>query len=141
MDARTTTAIHTPKTDWIETQLAAIRRNADGIVAALAHAPGDTHSLDDVTAGVLLGRYKLWENERAFALTEIHHFPRESHCHVFLAGGTIDGILDLYEQAKDDSKREHGCVLMTISGRKGWERALAPHGWRHAMTTLYKEFD
>lgn len=95
---------------------------------------GGTHTFDDLTVMVLQGRLRLWTTANSVALTEIVEYPRQKHYHVFAAGGDLDEIratIPLIEQAARDA----GCCKMTLSGRRGWSRALVQNGWVEQFTT------
>ena len=101
---------------------------------------GGTHTFDDVAQGILDGKLQLWPAERGCAVTEIVIYPRIKVLHVFLAGGEMDQIIDMIDSAVEWSKTQ-GCTSMTISGRHGWQKALAKHGFKPVMTVLKKEYD
>lgn len=101
------------------------------IEAALAYS-GGTHTFDDIAAGVLSGRFRLWVRPNGCAVTEFVNFPRKRVLNVFLAGGEMQAIKDL-EQPAAEYARANGCQSMTISGRVGWQRAL-PH-WQQVHQT------
>lgn len=107
--------------------------------AAMAHN-GQTHTFDDLTAMVLQGRLRLWTTANSAALTEIIEYPQQKHYHVFAAGGDLSEIVEtipLVEQAARDA----GCCKLTITGRRGWVRALEKHGWTEAFTTCVRSVD
>ena len=101
------------------------------IEAALAYS-GGTHTFDDIAAGVLTGRFRIWERPNGCAVTEFVVFPRKKVLNVFLAGGEMQAIKDLEAPAAEFA-RANGCHAMTISGRAGWKRAL-PH-WQQVHQT------
>lgn len=104
---------------------------------ALAYS-GNTHSFDDIAFGVLGHRYQLWPLENSCAVTEFVEFPRQKHFHVFLAGGTLNEILQLNEPFAQFAKANN-CTVMTIAGRPGWEKVLEKLGWDYQFTTLKRE--
>jgi hypothetical protein len=104
---------------------------------ALAYS-GDTHTFDDIALGVLGHRYQLWPLENSCAVTEFVEYPRQKHFHVFLAGGTLNEILQLNEPFAQFAKA-HKCTAMTIAGRPGWEKILDKLGWEYQFTTLKRE--
>lgn len=98
---------------------------------------GGTHDFDDLTLMVLKGDLRVWTTENSIALTEVVEFPRQKHYHVFAAGGSLDdiaGTMPLIEQAARDA----GCCAITLSGRRGWVKALAQHGWVEQLTTCVR---
>lgn len=104
---------------------------------ALAYS-GDTHSFDDIALGVLCHRYQLWPLENSCAVTEFVTYPKQKHFHVFLAGGTLNEILELNETFAQFA-RANNCTAMTIAGRPGWEKILDKLGWDYQFTTLKRE--
>ena len=111
-----------------------IDANRHHIEAALAYS-GGTHSFDDVKAAIIAGKMQLWAGKDGCAVTEIIQYPAKRVLHVFLASGTMEQILDMSDSAMAWG-RAQGCTSMTLSGRKGWERALAPHGFKPVLVTL-----
>lgn len=113
-----------------------IEANRQHIEAALAQG-GDTHTFEDVRDMILDGRLQLWHGPRGCAVTEIVTYPRKKALHVFLAGGDMDQIIDMLDSAVTWGKAQ-GCSVMTISGRMGWQRVLAKHGFSPVLITLEK---
>lgn len=104
---------------------------------ALAYS-GDTHTFDDVSRFVLQGTHHLWPLENSCAVTEFVVYPRTKHFHVWLAGGTLNEILQLNEPFAQFAKA-NGCSAMTIAGRPGWEKVLNKLDWNYQFTTLKRE--
>jgi len=100
---------------------------------------GDTHSFKNVVDGVLSGKMQLWHGSTGCAVTELVVYPKKKVLHVFLAGGTLDQILDMHSDAVKWAKKQ-GCDGMTLSGRRGWKKALESKGWNEKLTTMAKEF-
>jgi hypothetical protein len=96
---------------------------------------GGTHDFQDVADGILSGRMQLWPAEKGCAVTEIVEFPKKRTLNVFLAGGEMDTIVDMLKSAETWGKAQ-GCSAMTVAGRKGWKRVLAPHGFNEVFTVL-----
>ncbi len=113
-----------------------IDANRHHIEAALAYS-GDTHTFDDVKAAIIAGKMQLWVGKDGCAVTEIIQYPAKRVLHVFLASGTMEQILDMSDSAMAWGAAQ-GCTAMTLSGRKGWERALAPHGFVPVLVTLQR---
>lgn len=101
---------------------------------------GNTHTFDDLTAMVLQGRLRMWTTENSVALTEVIEYPQQKHYHVFAAGGDLTEIVEtipLVEQAARDA----GCCKLTLTGRKGWVKALQQHGWEDQFTTCVRRLE
>lgn len=105
--------------------------------AALGHGDGN-HTFDDVAAGVLTGRYRLWVRPNGCAVTEVLQFPRKKVCNVFLAGGEMQTVKDLQAPCEEYA-RAMGCSSVVQTGRKGWSRELKEQGWRETHVTLERK--
>jgi hypothetical protein len=107
--------------------------------AALDYAP--THNLSDVKALVEQCAVTFWPARRSALVTEINVFPRMTTFHFWLAGGEINRgalreLLDEIHPKTVAYAREHGCNVMTTSGRPGWARVL---GYRPLFYTSVRE--
>jgi hypothetical protein len=114
-----------------------IEANRKHIEAALEYC-GGTHVFDDVARAILEGRMQIWPAKQSCAVTEVIQYARKKVLHVFLAGGDLDEIVAGLESAVAWG-RTQGCTGLTMSGRKGWERVLAKHGFSPVMITLERE--
>ena len=106
------------------------------IDAALSYADG-THNFDDVVAMVMRGQLRLWALPNSVMLTEVVDFPRERHYHMFLGGGDLEEILAMHPQV-EKAALEADCVKLSVTGRRGWTKALVKHGWVEKHTTVQK---
>lgn len=104
------------------------------IEAALRYG-GFDHTFDDVASRVLSGKAYFFCNETACAVCEVVRFSQASSFHVWLAGGTLEGVLALTPEAEEVAKQLN-CNRLTLTGRKGFARALQPHGWNHTHVTM-----
>ena len=104
------------------------------IESALAYG-GGTHEFEDVVASVLKEKMQVWVNNDSIAITEIIVYPRKKTLHCFLAAGKAKDIIEMMPSAAAWG-RAYGCTKFTISGRKGWSRVLAKHGWTPILYTL-----
>lgn len=117
------------------------------IASALKRAD---HSSEDVRAHIERGTMQLWlawdPGRSAGAgkpvgccVTELIESPRGRCCNVVVvAGSRFD---EAYSAMEPDIIRwaaSWGCVRLQMTGRKGWVRKLAGHGWRQIMVTLEK---
>ena len=115
-------------------QFDALIRCRDWIEAALSYSD-HTHTFDDIAAGILSGRFRLWEKPRGCAVTEFIVYPRKKVCNVFLAGGDMQVIKDLQEPCSEFA-RMNGCSELVLTGRKGWVRALEKNGWVESHVSM-----
>lgn len=112
-------------------------RCKDWLAAALEYAD-DTHDIEDIWEGVQEGRYQFWPGKESAIITEFHVYPKKRSLHVFLAGGKLDELLDMWDSMEIYAKAT-GCASLSVSGRKGWMRALESRGAKYLCTTVVKE--
>lgn len=94
-------------------------------------------AIDDVRAELEAGNAHLWLGERSAMVTTIADFNGERIIECWLAGGDMGEILSLTPAIEDHARRV-GCTQAHITGRRGWVRALAPHGYEHYATVVRK---
>ncbi len=104
------------------------------IEAALEYS-GGTHDFEDVKRGIIEGRMQLWPGTQSAAVTEVVKYDKKKVLHIFLAGGDMEELIDMIDSAAKWG-RTQGCTSLTMAGRKGWERALAPSGFKPVMIVL-----
>ncbi len=81
----------------------------------------------------------LWVGERSCVVTvpsAVGSVP-ERAVHVWLAGGDLREIVEATPRI-EAIVRDAGCTQVTIEGRKGWVRALAPLGYEYQATVVRK---
>jgi hypothetical protein len=100
---------------------------------------GGTHIYEDIVEAVIEGRMQLWPAKKSCLVTEITAFPRKKVLHFFLAGGELDEILEMHEYVVQWAMKQ-GCESMTLTGRKGWVKALNSKGWKSQLVLLEKRF-
>jgi hypothetical protein len=128
-----------PITDWLESQMVELRRHETRIRAALEHAPGFTHSFDDVVVGVLRYQYRLWSWEKSCIISEIKAYPSgQRHYHLWLGAGDLDELLAAHDEVFEAARKDK-CSHLTLTGRRGWERPLVKHGWSPLLVTFERE--
>jgi len=116
-----------------------IEENRQHIEAALEYG-GGTHTFEDVRDMIHKGTAQLWVGPDGCAVTEIIVYPRKRVLHCFLAGGKLEQIVDMIDSAVAWGKTQ-GCSDLTLSGRMGWQRALAQYGFKPVLITLAKGFE
>ena len=113
-----------------------LKRCRQWIEDALAYS-GDTHDFVHIVDGLIEGKFQFWSNEECCVITEVIDYPKKRVLHIFLAGGKLDHIRALEEKAVQWAK-SIGCSAFTLTGRKGWEKALKNDGWEYAHTSMVK---
>lgn len=109
------------------------------IEAALAYS-GDTHDFDDVACAIINSKMQLWPAKEGCLVTELLQYPKKKVLHIFLAGGKLESITDMHGDVMTWGKAQ-GCTALTLSGRKGWIKALEKFNWKPTLVALTKEID
>lgn len=104
---------------------------------ALARA-GGTHTYEDVLQSISAGDMFFWPASKSCMVTEIVQYPRKRALHVFLAAGDLAEIKDM-EASLIAFAQSLKCSALSMSGRKGWTKALRDMNWQEAHITLVKE--
>lgn len=104
---------------------------------ALLYASG-THDIEDVWQGIEEGRFLFWPGKNSAVVTEIYVYPKKKVFHIFLAGGDLEELLEMWDSIEIYAKVV-GCSSLSVSGRKGWVRVLESRGAKHLCTTVAKE--
>jgi hypothetical protein len=108
---------------------------AEGLLAALLEGGGE-HSLGDVISLIVSGECQMFEGDGATIITEIVETPQQGMgVHIWLAAGELEKVIALSREVLDWA-REIGCTRATLTGRKGWVRALRGEGWSHEMVVM-----
>jgi hypothetical protein len=108
------------------------------IEAALKKS-GDLNTWDEVVDGISSGIMQLWANNSACIVTEIVVYPDVKAVNIFLAGGELDGILQMTKNVKEWAKLQ-GCSFASFSGRFGWQKPLEKMGWKPHSIKMHLEF-
>ena len=112
-------------------------RCAKGLENALVY-PNGTHDIEDVGDGIEAGRFEFWPGKNSAVVTEIYVYPKKKVFHIFLAGGKMEELLEMWDSIEVYAKVV-GCTSLSVSGRKGWMRVLESRGAKHLCTTVIKE--
>ena len=115
-----------------------LERCREWIESALEYG-GGTHLFEDIVEAIAEGRMQLWPAKDSCLVTEITLFPRKKVLHVFLGGGDLDEILGMHQSVVQWAK-DQGCESLTMTGRKGWVKALKNDGWKSQLVLLEKRF-
>lgn len=107
------------------------------IEAALEH-DGGFHNVEDIEGYIASGSAQFWPGARSAVVTQFWNFPRAKALNYWLAGGDMEELLDDMQPVIEAWARDNGCTHIVIAGRKGWERAMKPHGFEALWTALGK---
>lgn len=101
---------------------------------ALEYSPG-THDLEDILYAISTGEMQLFANKGGCAVTQIVEYPKKKVLFVFLAGGELDSVISLHDEAMEYAK-SRGCDTLMQIGRMGWTRELKKHGWENKSACM-----
>jgi len=107
------------------------------IEAALEYT-GGTHDIIDIYEGLYKGTFQLWPAKNSCLVTEIIKYPKKKVLNIFLGGGDLTEILSMHEDVIRWAK-EQGCSALNMTGRFGWKKPLAQHGWKPMHSSYVKE--
>ena len=107
------------------------------IEAALTYS-GGTHDIIDIYEGLHNGTMQLWPAEKSCLVTEIIKYPKKKVLNIFLGGGDLTEILSMHDDVISWAKQQ-GCTALNMTGRFGWKKPLAKHGWEPMHTNYVKE--
>ena len=103
---------------------------------ALQHA-GGLYGLDDVLAEARAGRAQIWERGDTVAVTELLRYPRATAVRYWLVGGHAGEARTLLPEIEAWA-REQGATRAEATGRHGWRRLAAAHGYEPVATQFAK---
>lgn len=106
------------------------------IERALKHA-GGSHTFTDVVDLVREGKMFFWPGEYSCLVTEFVQYPRQRLLHVFLAAGDMDEIKRMEPSLRTFAESVK-CNAISLTGRRGWVRALADLGFKEGHTIVVK---
>tara|TARA_R100000482_G_scaffold13473_1_gene4012 strand:- start:70 stop:429 length:360 start_codon:yes stop_codon:yes gene_type:complete len=107
------------------------------IEAALEYT-GGTHDIIDIYEGLYKGTMQLWPAKDSCLVTEIINYPKKKVLNIFLGGGDLTEILSMHDDVISWAKQQ-GCTALNMTGRFGWKKPLAEHGWQPMHTSYVKE--
>lgn len=71
-------------------------------------------------------------------MLECIDYPQCRDLHIFLAGGNLGELKHWYAHEAPKAARALGCNRITLSGRRGWVRALRDAGGVELCTTVVR---
>lgn len=101
---------------------------------------GDPHYTSaDVWNEIREGRATLWPGNQSTAVTTVIECPQGRRFNIWVAAGDMTELIEEIYPAMEQAARELGCRSVTITGRRGWVRALRDIGFKEAATVVAKE--
>ena len=88
---------------------------------------------------LISGQYQLFVSEHSALVTTVIPYPRATVLHLFLAGGNLEELEQLYLEAEKYA-RYMNCKLITLMGRFGWKKSfLTEYGMKPTCLQMSKE--
>lgn len=104
--------------DWLRE----FRRVQIHIENALEYNSG-TILLQDIIDQIATGEMHLWAGKDSAIITQFVTFPRKKALHVPFAGGNLAEMEEMAPYVRLFAKTAK-CDMVTVAGRKGWERTF-----------------
>lgn len=100
------------------------------IQRALDHNDG-AYTLNDVVNQCIANTLTYVSFDGGFYVVQVNEFPQCRKLHVFLAGGSMDAVLNNQPLLVEIAKYNR-CSHITMTGRLGWAKVLPKYGWKQA---------
>ena len=107
------------------------------LVEALEHS-GGSHTFQNIVDSVQQEVMQFWPMEKSCLVTEVINYPNLKTLHIFLAGGDLQEIKSI-NNTLEFLCQEIGADYISLSGRRGWIKALADIGYELSHVTLAKK--
>tara|TARA_R110000737_G_scaffold74496_1_gene103588 strand:+ start:240 stop:647 length:408 start_codon:yes stop_codon:yes gene_type:complete len=107
------------------------------LVEALNHS-GGSHTFQNIVDAVQNEVMQFWPMEKSCLVTEVINYPNLKTLHIFLAGGDLEEIKTI-DSTLEFLCQEIGADYISLSGRRGWIKALADIGYELSHVTLAKK--
>ena len=86
----------------------------------------NTHSVIDIFGLLVNESAYLVALKNSAGILEFVEYPKYKSCRIWLAGGKMDELINIYPDIQKWSKSK-GCKKIEIIGRKGWEKVFLDH--------------
>ena len=94
---------------------------------------------EDILRSLVSGEYHLFTADKSALVTSLQSFPRKSVLHVFLAGGDLLELEELYKEVEQFAHYMN-CSAITLLGRFGWKKSfLTKYGMKPTCLQMSKE--
>ena len=97
------------------------------------------YNVDDVLKEVREGRAYLWLGNSSIAVTTVIETPNGRRCNIWVAAGDMKELFENIWPSVEGSARELGCKSISLTGRRGWVRAMKGFGFKEVATVVAKE--
>ena len=126
--------------DDITHMIAALKKFELDIREALRYG-GDTNTYEQVCAGCIAGAYTMFVLPNSVIIAEVAEYPTHKVFHQFIACGDLAELIEAQNGLLIREAKLRGATALTLAGRKGWLKALEPHGWRSNLVLMRKEIN
>lgn len=94
---------------------------------------------EDILRELVSGQYQLFVSKHSALVTTVMPYPRGTVLHLFLAGGNLKELEQLYLESEEYA-RYMNCKSITLSGRLGWQKTfLKEYGMKPSCIHMSKE--
>jgi hypothetical protein len=88
---------------------------------------------------LISGEYHLFTASHSALVATVMPYPRKSVLHIFLAGGNLEELEELYKEVEEFAKYMN-CSAITLMGRFGWKKSfLQQYGMKPTCLQMSKE--
>ena len=94
---------------------------------------------EDILRSLIAGEYHLFTSDNSALVVTVMPYPRKTVLHIFLAGGNLEELEELYKETEQFAKYMN-CSSITLMGRFGWRRSfLTEYGMKSTCLQMSKE--
>ena len=102
---------------------------------------GGVYTYEHVAASCLAGRYDTFILPNSVIIAELMEYPTQKVYHQFVACGDLDELIEAQNGILIREAKLRGAKALTLAGRRGWLKALEPHGWESDLVFMRKELN
>ena len=77
----------------------------------------------DILESLIKHEYQLFTAKHSAIVTTINPYPHGTVLHLFLAGGNLKELEELYKETEEFARYQN-CKSITLMGRLGWSRSF-----------------
>lgn len=94
---------------------------------------------EDILRELVSGAYYLFTSKHSAIVATLNPFPRGTVLHLFLAGGNLEELEELYKETEEFARYQN-CKSITLMGRFGWKKSfLQQYGMKPTCLQMSKE--
>lgn len=101
---------------------------------------GGGYSWEDVSTGLILGRFQIFWNGHGACITEIVQTPQKRYLNCFVVAGELPGVMELHDQVEAYGLTQ-SCEYMMTSARMGWQTVLPDYGWKKHSIVFVRDLE